>query len=372
MQKTLFLESGNATKTENKYSFNFDRHNEDKVSRFVLKNAVCSYAPTATSFVTRAEILALRVVAFFDMTDTTKQTVVDDYLTQINSHNSGNVVWTYSSNTAFKLVDFGEGKAQQSFANWHWSGAASPTEKPMNNQNEAHIAWQFMRTGTANRRIWDDDAIFMDIFCSATGVITLDGEVLNVVLTQDVPYLLSIQKVGADYDVKAEQLTTPYTIQEDSCTLETYSENNNSTHRIATGDAQYGNLGFQWGSWAQIKGDSAADVTLLHRFLREQFTGVGTEASSEVPNCLKLCSNYLTRKRKEHAIEKPNVNSEALEVLNYIKQTNNREYFKSESVPREFECSSPEQNINIDLYFTKPDGVVAAVHDFSVCFDLYH
>ena len=116
-----------AEREQNIYYFNFDRHNEDKVSRFVLKNAVCSYAPTATSFVTRAEVLALSVVAFFDMTDESKQTLVDDYLTQINSQNSGNVVWTYSSNTAFKLVAFGEGVAQESFANWHWGGAASPT-----------------------------------------------------------------------------------------------------------------------------------------------------------------------------------------------------------------------------------------------------
>ena len=381
MQKTLFLEDSNATKTDNKYYFKFERHHEDKVKKFVLKNAVCSYAPTATSFVTRAEVLALSVVAFLDMTDETKITEVGEYLTQINSQNSGSVVWTFSSNTAFKLVDLGQGKAMESFAAWHWGGAASPTEKPMNNSEEAHLAMNFMRTGTTERRVWDDDSAFPDIFISGLGVVwqretddqgNTDDKSYNVVLSQNVPYLLSFQKVGDQYTCKAEQLTTPFTIQTDTQTHLDYSAANNSNHKISTGDAQYGNQGFKWGSFVHIKGDSANDVTLVHRFLREQYTGVGTEASSDVPNCLKLCSKELTKKRIEVAIEKPKVNSEALETLNYIKQTNDRELFKYESIPRVFFCTTPEDIVDLDIYFTKPNGEIAKVTDFSVVVDLFH
>ena len=55
-----------------------------------------------------------------------------------------------------------------------------------------------------------------------------------------------------------------------------------------------------------------------------------------------------------------------------IKQTNERQFYKYESIPRTFNCATAEDIVDLDIYFTKPNGEVAKVTDFSVVVDLFH
>ena len=212
MRRSLFLESENATKVDNVYTFNFKRPHDSYINGFEIRNCVVNYSPTKSEVVTRAQINALSLCAFFDYTDSTKITESGGYVTQVNSQNSGDVVWTFSSNTSHQLKDFGSGKAIQSQAAWHWGGDASPGEKPGNNQDKSHLAMLIMRTGTTDRRIFDDDAFYKDLFISNTGGVRFDAAVdvvFNVSLSKDVPYILSLTKDGDNFTCRAEQLTSP-------------------------------------------------------------------------------------------------------------------------------------------------------------------
>ena len=119
MRRTLFLESENATKVDNVYTFNFKRPHDSYINAYEVRNCVVNYSPTKNEVVTRDQISALSVVAFFDYSDSTKITESGGFVTQVNSQNSGSVIWTFSSATSHKLIDFGSGKAVTSEAAWH-------------------------------------------------------------------------------------------------------------------------------------------------------------------------------------------------------------------------------------------------------------
>ena len=374
------MESENATKVDNVYTFDFKRPHDSYINGFEVRNCVVNYSPTKQEVVTRAEISALSVVAFFDYSDSTKITEVGDYVTQINSQNSGDVIWTFSSATSHKLIDWGSCKAVTSEAAWHWGGASSPTEKPANGSNQAHLAMLFETDRSAERRIFDDDAVFRDIFVSTLGVVwarkddglgSTDDISYNVILTADTPYILSFTKDGDQYTCKAEQLTSPYTIQEDTQTHYTYSSDNNANHKISWGDAQYGNQGFKFGSWVQIKGKGSDDIALIQKFLKQQYSGEGDLVAADVPVTLQLNSNYLASRRVGETLESPDgKHSDCIEHVNYFKKINDGEqYFHLNVASRAYEIEKLKLG-KIDIYFEN-QGTKVGVNRFSIGLELY-
>ena len=83
MRRSLFLESENATKVDNVYTFDFKRPHDSYVNGFEIRNCVVNYSPTKTEVVTRAQINALSLCAFFDYTDSTKITESGGYVTPL-------------------------------------------------------------------------------------------------------------------------------------------------------------------------------------------------------------------------------------------------------------------------------------------------
>ena len=376
MRRSLFLESENATKVDNVYTFDFKRPHDSYVNGFEIRNCVVNYSPTKTEVVTRAEINSLSLCAFFDYTDSTKITESVDYVTQINSQNSGDVVWTFSSNTSHQLIDIGSGKGIRAVANWHWGGDGSPGEKPGNNQDKSHLAMVIIRTGTADRRIFDDDAFYKDLFINGTGGVRFDAAVdvvLNVSLTKDVPYILSLTKDGDDFTCRAEQLTSPYTTQEDTQarTDTVWGDVNNKQHKISWGDAQYGNLGFDFGSWAIVKGDDSTDIALIHKFLRQQFTSEGELVAADIPITLQLNSNYLASRRVGETLEEVDgKHSDCIEHVNYFKKINDDgQYYHLSVTPRGYETEKMKLG-KIDFYFEN-QGTKVGVNRFSIGLELY-
>ena len=377
MRRSLFLESENATKVDNVYTFDFKRPHDSYVNGFEIRNCVVNYSPTKQEVVTRAQINALSLSAFFDYTDSTKITESGDYVTQINSQNSGDVVWTFSSNTSHQLVDFGSGKGIRAVANWHWGGDASPGEKPGNNPDKSHLSMLIMRTGTADRRIFDDDAFYKDLFINGTGGVRFEiaaGDVVfNVSLTQDVPYILSLTKDGDNFTCRAEQLTTPFTVQTDTQarTDTVWGDVNNKTHKISWGDAQYGNLGFDFGSWAIVKGDSSDDIALIQKFLRQQYTGEGELVAADIPITLQLNSNYLASRRVGETLEEVDgKHSDCIEHVNYFKKINDDgQYYHLSVTSRGYETEKMKLG-KIDFYFEN-QGTKVGVNRFSIGLELY-
>lgn len=330
----------------------------DKVRRVEIENCSVTYDPTEVQFVSRAQINALSLCVFFDYTDTAKITEAGDYVTQINSQNSGDIVWGFSSNTAFKMVNISAtAPGIQSFAAWHWGGDTSaPNTKPGSNQNHSHLSMILVRTGTVERRIFDDDAFYHDLFITGTGGVKLNDHTYNVSLTQNVPYILSFTKTTDVYVCSATQLTTPFTVQTDEHTDQEFAELNNKDHKITWGDAQFGGQNFQWGSWAILKGNNESDITLLQNFLKQQFTGVGENASAASQLSIYLNSRYLTRRYLHKFVVDENLQSDRIVCLHYTLDLEQKPVYRLER-PK-LNATTPFLVDDIDFYFSDKNGKI--------------
>ena len=310
----------------------------------------------------------MSLCCFFDFTDASKITEVNGWITQINSQNDGNIVFLVSSNTAFKIGDFGPaGRSVFSEAPWHWIGDASGgTAAPGDGNHDSFLGMLFMRTGTTTRRVFDDDAFYRDLFCSNTGSISMAGHTYNISLSQNVPYLLTIEKIGVDYTISAEQLTTPFTIQTDDFSDQDYNQSNNSTHKITFGDAQYGNQGFEWGSFAILQGTS--DKQKVIDFLKAQYTGVGQPQDADSPLTCYFSSKLIAQHLKDKHIVEEKELSNRICMLQYDRKLHGNPVYRNMNVPISLICNEFKLE-DINFFFEDRYGIVTPA-SFDVQFKL--
>lgn len=335
----IHLNNTNSTVNEKVYTKAFIQPFTGKVRSVEITEAVVEYTPIEQAVVSKQTILNMSLCCFMDYTNASKITIVNDFVTQVNSENSGNIVFTPSSNTAIQLVDFGQSKALESVAAWHWIGSGSPTEKPGNNNSRSHMSMLFMRTGTTERRIFDDDAYFRDLFISATGGVRFEAAVdvvFNVSLVQDVPYLFSITKDDDEFIVRAEQLTNPFTIQTDTQnrTDTVWADVNNVNHPLNYGSAQYGLQGFLFSSLIILRNNDSADIANIHSYLKSQFSGVGEDVPGDTPHAIFIQSSYLSRWSKEKHYVDDDELDDRIAVLRFRRSINDAKYFTLETPVR--------------------------------------
>ena len=369
----------------NRFHFKLDRPHSNRVSAFKIRHASLHFKNNINQPLSRDSVNALDLCCFFDYTDSSKITMGSGSnslkAVTVQSQNSGDVLFTSSNGAAgsHELIDFGQGKALKSVMNWHWMGdTTNPNKKPGDSDHNSHMSMLIMRdSGTPSIRFFDDDAFYADLFLLNTGVfrwgVPPSSTTYNIVLAPDVPYLFSITKAGTTFTIRAEQLTSPYTVQTD--TLENgpeWGSRNDTMHKITFGDAQYGNMGITYGSWAILQSSDSTQINTLQTYLRGLYTG---DANQIVPgpfvSSLKLCSDALTKVLADTIVEKKGRNAGSLELLTHTSKQGDYDCYMNRADSRLYKVSQNKQIHELDIYFTRSNGDTINPQDFSVFLEFY-
>ncbi len=372
MRRAVFLDSDNSTEDASVHNFKFPNRREQDFKEFIVKSCNVQYNPTVSTAVTAADIAALQSYVWIDLEDKTKispaNITTGTSVTSVVSKGTAPIV-TYASANGLLYDTLLNSSMACVTSTISWHSMYDGTQPNLGQGLEGTFTFVFQTPATISGYHWLAKNRVFRIQASTVLRIVEDTTVhsTNIALAVSTPYICQCIWDNSTKDMICEVINLLDNVSQ----TQTINMPNNlpgtpNYNFYFPGNAQTGFIHYKVAGCIELQTKSAPAALTCVNYYKQLYSGVAQQTTSTIPTSLLLCSTYLTDRRTGKSL----VHNKAVELLAYQGMLNSEPYYALQHEGLRWPVDKSTLLRDIDIYFTRPDGVVIGVTHFALALDL--